>query len=159
MESTPVLKSKPLTKKQKSFINALKNSLGVVTEMCDATGVARSSHYRWMKENPIYKAAVDEVSDIALDFGETQLFSLMRGVKIKEVRRRQDPDDKTKIIEETVEYTSAPDKTSVIFFLKTKGKKRGFIERQEITGLDGTPIAGAMAPIIVRMEQAKKAGE
>lgn len=155
MEPTPIeYKSKPLSKKQKSFISALKQSLGVITEVCETTGVARASHYRWMKENPLYRDAVLEVDEVALDFAESQLFKLMKGVKITEIRRKPNPEKAGELIEETVEYTSVPDKSAVIFYCKTKGKKRGYIERQEITGAEGTPLGG-MAPIIVQMQSSK----
>jgi hypothetical protein len=29
---------------------------------------------------------------------------------------------------------------ATIFFLKTQGKRRGYIERQEVTGAEGAPI-------------------
>lgn len=155
MEPTPIeFKSKPLNKKQKTFISALRASMGIISQASKLTGIIRNTHYVWMKANPTYKQAVEEIDEETLDFGETQLHKLMTGVQIEEIRRKPDPDNKEKVIEETVVYTSVPDKSAVIFFLKTKGKKRGYIERTEITGAEGTPLGG-MAPIIVQMQSSK----
>jgi hypothetical protein len=62
-----------------------------------------------MQEDAEYKAAVDGLSDVALDFAESQLHK-----QIKE-----------------------GNSTATIFFLKTKGKKRGYIERQEVEVASG----------------------
>lgn len=94
------------------MIEALEKSLGIVTTACKSVGIARQTHYEWLKEDPAYKDAVEGISDIALDFAESQLHQ-----QIKE-----------------------KDTTATIFYLKCKGKKRGYIERQELTGADGGPI-------------------
>ena len=88
---------------KKAMIEALEKSLGVVTSACKQVGIARQTHYEWYKEDPSYQAAVDELSDVAIDFAESQLHK-----QIKE-----------------------GNSTATIFFLKTKGKKRGYVERQE----------------------------
>lgn len=90
---------------KKAMIEALEKSLGVVTTACKAVGIARETHYRWTREDEAYKEAVESISDIALDFAESQLH--------KQIQEGNS--------------------TSTIFFLKTKGKKRGYVERQEIS--------------------------
>ena len=89
---------------KKAMLDALEKSLGVVTSACKSVGIARQTHYEWIKEDILYKAAVDELSDVAIDFAESQLH--------KQIREGNS--------------------TATIFFLKTKGKKRGYVERQEV---------------------------
>jgi len=99
--------------KKKAMIDALVKSLGVVTLACKEVGIARQTHYVWYNEDLEYKKAVDDISDVALDFAESILF-----------KKIQDKDT-----------------IATIFYLKTKGKKRGYVERQE------TEHSGIPAPI------------
>ena len=89
---------------KKAMIQALEKSLGVVTTACKQVDISRDTHYRWMSDDEDYKAEVESLSDVALDFAESQLFK-----KIKD-----------------------GDTTAMIFFLKTKGKKRGYVEKTQI---------------------------
>ena len=86
------------------MIEALESTLGIVSTACKKVGISRITHYEWYKTDDEYKAGVDSVADIALDFAESQLHKQISG----------------------------GNPTSTIFYLKTKGKKRGYIERQEI---------------------------
>lgn len=96
------MKSNELQKK--AMIEALEKSLGIVTSACKAVGISRMTHYRWLEEDSDYKKSVDDISEVAKDFVESQLF--------KQIRENNP--------------------TSTIFFLKTKGKDRGYVERTEI---------------------------
>ena len=88
---------------KKRLIEALTKSLGVVTTACQSVDIARSTFYEYYKE-PEFKAEVDSIENIALDFAESQL-------------HKQIQEGNT---------------TATIFYLKTKGKKRGYIEKSEI---------------------------
>jgi hypothetical protein len=68
-------------------------------------GLDRTSHYRYLKDDAEYAEAVREIDNVALDFAESKLH--------KQIEKG--------------------DTTACIFYLKTKGKGRGYIERNEIT--------------------------
>ncbi len=90
--------------KKEAMLQALENSLGVVTVACKQTDTPRSTYYKWLKEDEEFARSVKEIENIALDFAESQLHTQIK-------------DGST---------------SATIFYLKTKGKKRGYIERQDI---------------------------
>jgi len=97
--------------KKESLLKSLEQSLGVVTVACKKADIPRSTFYKWLKEDEVFALEVKEIENVALDFAESQL-------------HKQISENST---------------AATIFYLKTKGKKRGYIERQEITGVDGMP--------------------
>lgn len=89
---------------KKAVIEALESSLGVVTSACKKAGVGRTTFYQWLKDDADFAQQVADIENVALDFAESQLHK-------------------------QIQDGSA---AATIFYLKTKGKKRGYIERQEI---------------------------
>tara|TARA_R110002126_G_scaffold91137_1_gene216997 strand:+ start:120 stop:533 length:414 start_codon:yes stop_codon:yes gene_type:complete len=89
---------------KKRVIEALEKSLGVITTACKIADISRTQFYNWLKDDEDFAKKVLDIENVTLDFVESQLHK-----QIKE------------------NSTAA-----TIFFLKTKGKKRGYIERQEI---------------------------
>jgi hypothetical protein len=96
-----------LTDKQQQMVECLERALGVVSTACRAANISRTTHYRWL-ENEEYASAVRDIQEVAVDFAESHLHKLI-----------QDGNP-----------------AATIFFLKTKGKSRGYIERQEIDHTD-----------------------
>ena len=88
---------------KKALIDALHESLGIVTTACKAVGVDRATYYRYINDDPQFAKEAKEVENTALDFVESQLYKQIRAENI----------------------------TAIIFYMKTKGKKRGYIERIE----------------------------
>jgi len=102
---------KALRGKKKLMYEALKAKLGVVTAAAKRIKIDRTTHYLWLKKDESYKKWIEELPEITLDFVES---ALHKQIKLGNI-------------------------TSIIFFLKTKGKKRGYIERTEIEHL-GEPL-------------------
>ena len=97
---------------KKAMIAAMEKALGVVTTACKTVGISRQTHYNWLQD-PDYAAAIEDVSEVAVDFAESHLHKL-----IKE-----------------------GNPAATIFFLKTKGKNRGYVERQEIAVAEKKPLS------------------
>jgi hypothetical protein len=90
--------------KKEALLQALVNSLGVVTVACRAIDIPRSTYYKWLNEDDAFAKEVKDINNIALDYAESQL-------------HKQIGDGNT---------------SATIFYLKTKGKQRGYIERSEL---------------------------
>lgn len=88
---------------KKAIIEALEKSLGVVTTACKKVGIGRTQFYQWLKDDKEFAEQVDDIQNIALDFAESQL-------------HKQIGEGNT---------------SATIFYLKTKGKNRGYIQRVE----------------------------
>jgi hypothetical protein len=116
---------------KKAVLLALEKSLGVVTTACKSAGVGRTAFYEWLKEDAAFKAAVDDIGEVAVDFGESQLHKLMHGYTVPDTKVFINGDTKEPIIVPTVKHIG-PDATSVIFYLKTKGKHRGYIPSRAV---------------------------
>lgn len=102
--TVPIATKTTKENKKTAMLKALKITLGVVSHACEQAGIDRTTHYRWMKSDPHYKQAVDDVAEATIDFVECELFKQIKNGNT----------------------------TATIFFLKTKARQRGYIERQEI---------------------------
>ncbi len=87
-------------KKKIQFLKAFESSLGNISASCNAVGISRVTYYRWM-ENKSFAEKVNAILDTNLDLAESKLMkNILEGKE-----------------------------ASVFFFLKTKGKNRGYVEQ------------------------------
>jgi len=87
------------------MLQALEKTMGVVSRACRQVGIDRKTHYNWLKADEHYKQTVEDIAEAAIDFAEGQL--------LLGIREGNTP--------------------MTIFYLKTKGKSRGYVERSEHT--------------------------
>ena len=101
-----------MKKPERSVIEkAIIKSFGNLSTAARSLQVDRVTLYKWI-EQEFWEQAVIEGRNTRLDFVESKL------------------DQKI----------DSGDTTAIIFFLKTQGKSRGYVERQEITGADGKKV-------------------
>ena len=90
---------------KKRLLIALEKHLGIVTEACREVNVSRTIYYHYMKTDEDFKATVEEINDMTIDFAEGALFK-----KIKEGSER-----------------------SILFYLRYRARKRGYTDSVDIT--------------------------
>jgi len=115
-------------KTKETILTAIKDSYGLLTMAAKRAGVSYKTLWKYAQDDVDVKQAVDEAKETLLDFAEGKLYEQMREGNM----------------------------TALIFYLKTQGKRRGYIERQEFTGADGKPME---TKIIVANDSAKKLTE
>lgn len=99
--------SRKLTKTnahKKTMIAALESCLGLVTHACKKAGISRVTHYKWLNEDEEYRLACEQVGEIVIDMAESSLYKQI----------------------------DQGNTAATIFYLKTRGKKRGYQEDQQL---------------------------
>lgn len=99
-------------KSKEKFLENFKLSLGNISISCEASGISRQTYYNWVKQDTTFAQECKDIEERNLDLAEMKLLNAIREGKTAEL----------------------------LFYLKTKGKKRGYVERQEITGIDGQQL-------------------
>jgi len=86
------------------FLQAFEAKAGNISAAAKAIGITRTQYHKWRSSDPAFAQACEDVKEGLIDMAETMLLSEMRNGNI----------------------------AAIIFFLKTQGKKRGYVERTEI---------------------------
>lgn len=94
------------------IIRGIERANGFLTIAAQNLGCTYQAIWNRQKRNKKIKEAIEAIRETHIDLSEHQL--------IKNIK--------------------AGDTTAIIFHLKCLGKKRGYVERQEITGKDGESI-------------------
>jgi hypothetical protein len=100
------------TKQKKAkILQVLSSSFGLsVDAACKSLPISRNTFYDWLKNDPKFKEAYDDMTESILDLAEASL--------VKQIQEKNT--------------------TATIFYLKTKGKKRGYIEQENVLQVNTT---------------------
>lgn len=109
---TNLTRKKNKDSRKAKFVDNYKLSWGNVSATCEASGISRQTYYSWIREDEEFAEVIAEIDERSLDMAETKLLSAVRDGKTAEL----------------------------LFYLKTKGKRRGYVERTELTGTDGNDL-------------------
>lgn len=89
--------------RKQALLAALRESRGIVSVACSCVGVPRRTFYNWLDTDPEFLRAVEDVNEDAVDYVEGKL----------------------------LERIESGSERSIIFFLKTRGRSRGYRENGE----------------------------
>lgn len=93
-----------MEREKELFIEIYRQKMGIMTAACNAANVGRSTIFRWRKEDEEFDKALQAVHEERLDFAES---ALLRKIQ-------------------------SGDTASILFYLKTQGRERGYVERQSV---------------------------
>lgn len=111
---------------KKRLLNALKQTGGLITPAAQMVGLSRQHVYWLMKHDENFKKEVEDINEETLDFVESKLME-----KIREGSEK-----------------------SIHFYLKTKGKSRGYSDNVDITS-NGETI-NTVSNINIKVVEPKK---
>ena len=106
--------------KKEKLLKALQETQGLIYHACKKAGnISRSTYYRYLKEDTEFAKAVEDIKEAQIDYVEGQL----------------------------IKNISYGKETSIIFYLKSKAKDRGYAEKLDITS-GGKPLTELKIEVI-----------
>lgn len=112
--------------KKQEFLEVLSAKMGLVMLTCKEVGIHRNTYRNWYDTDPEFRSAVDDIMGLQCDFVEAQLLTLIR----------------------------EGDTSATIFYLKTKGKNRGY---SQTTQAEAQPPQPAALPSPEETERTERA--
>ena len=103
----------------KDIVDALRDGMGIVTQAARKLKMQRTYIHKRIRDSPELKEALEDIREENIDLAESKLFEMIQ----------------------------KGDKIAIIFFLKCMGKKRGWVERQEMTGKEGAELGQVVIPV------------
>jgi len=88
---------------KKNILDALRANRGMVATSCQQLGIERSHYYYHTARDPDFRAACESINELNIDTAEMKLW----------------------------EHIEAGKETPLLFYLRTQGKKRGYVEQRE----------------------------
>lgn len=116
---------------KKELLEMLKYFKGIVSSACEAVGISRQTYYNYLADDKEFASSVDEINEASIDHVEGKLMEKINGISVAVETQAG-----MKV------YEQPPSDTAIIFYLKTKGKKRGYIERTESQIITEQPLFG-----------------
>jgi hypothetical protein len=118
-----------LSKLQKEMIAALEKTGLNVALACTMVTTGRTVHYKWIENNPKYKAAIEEIHESLIDLAESKLI-----INVKK-----------------------GDQKAIQYMLDSKGKARGYGKAKiELSTEDGKPLEHSHTVTPEEIKQARK---
>ncbi|MBS7703301.1 helix-turn-helix domain-containing protein [Chelatococcus asaccharovorans] len=96
-----------------TIAEALRQAAGVISLAAARLKISRTALYQYFDRHPELHDVRREIEEETLDLAEAGLLEQIRDKNM----------------------------TALIFYLKTKGKQRGYVERSEVTGPNGRPVS------------------
>ena len=98
--------------RKNDVVGAIRQYKGNISAIARAFGITRQAVYNYISNKPDLKQLIEDERESMIDDAESEIY--------KQIRKGNT--------------------TALIFFLKTQGKQRGYVERNEITGKDGQEV-------------------
>lgn len=103
-----------------TFIDAIPKSAGIISTIASRVGCDWHTAKKYIDTYPTVKQAYLDECERVTDLAETELIKAIQNGDLQAVK----------------------------YYLSTKGKHRGYVERQELTGADSGPVQVAMVEIV-----------